>query len=409
MAIGIESTATLLPPDQYAKIMAIDPCLWNQVDSCEEPSDKTCDYIWLQHGWLDDDNTPVAGREDVIRAINVAESMIVRKLGFYPVPVWVSGEEHGWPYPKRGTRNAYPPLNANWGYIIEGGIKQTLVLEEAGCVDGYSGTTKTSTATITLIIPVATAGDDLTNTEIRVFWTGHDQDPRYEIRPLDVDVTESAGDTYTITITGYRYQFALPDLQVDTEDVICIEDDDNFAAACADDYLYPGAGDIDIVRVWNDSSQQAQIVYKSAQCGDPICSEVCQNACIAVRDKRTSKIYTPAATYSSDSWTKAALNYSNPSDVRLWYRAGYPLNAITDQMDHSLSEAIVRLANTLLPEAPCGCEFTRSVWKRDREEVDINSANVAMAASAFGTTMRGAVWAMTICNTYNPLSLAGNV
>jgi hypothetical protein len=72
-----------------------------------------------------------------------------------------------------------------------------------------------------------------------------------------------------------------------------------------------------------------------------------------------------------------------------------------------MAEAIVRLANTYLVDAPCGCSQTRHRWERDREEQEINTIDAALCMSAFGTTMRGAMFAWSVVKRQPPIAHGG--
>lgn len=410
------SIPTLLPLDTYAEIMAISQCYFNQVYNPAEPYPDACDTVWLQHGYTDQANR-IVGREEVARAIAIAEEMITRALGFSPVPVWYIAEPHAWPIPRRGCQVAWPPMQTDWGFVHHGGTRAETVLEAETCVTAYSTDPVTglltldSIATITLVVADAIAGDDMTADEVHVYYNGYlEADgtaayrPEYEIRPLHVVVTYDAVTLdYTITITGSRCQFVLPD-SWDTQDPIDVTDADLFVCEGA------VGDDIDIVRVHNDPETQAELVFRDNICRDPLCDTTCYPACLIVDDARPGIVRTQSATYdtTTELWTAAYLATGLPNSVKLWYHAGYPL-ARNNQMNITLAEAIVHLANTYLPEAPCGCLFTRSRWERDRREMELRSAISAQAMSTFGTTMYGAVRARTLINHMRPIQRAGSL
>jgi len=70
-------------------------------------------------------------------------------------------------------------------------------------------------------------------------------------------------------------------------------------------------------------------------------------------------------------------------------------------------EAITRLANVYMVEPPCGCGTTLERWKKDREEMSIDSMDVELAQSAFGSTARGAVFAYSVISTLPPIGKGG--
>ena len=76
-------------------------------------------------------------------------------------------------------------------------------------------------------------------------------------------------------------------------------------------------------------------------------------------------------------------------------------------MVRKLQEAISRLANVFLPEAPCGCDYTLERWSKDREEMEVITAGIAVTQSAFGTTARGAVYAQSVAAKLQPIGQGG--
>jgi len=174
---------------------------------------------------------------------------------------------------------------------------------------------------------------------------------------------------------------------------------------------------VDIYRRYLDTTQQANLVYQSQDTSDcvyPPCGENCQTACVQIEDDRNSIVRVLPATYSAGHWTyEGFTNGLVPDFARVWYLGGFWRRVgnwiEADWMHPPLAEAIVRLANTYLPEAPCDCEKTQQRWLRDREEQDINNLDTALAMSAFGTTMRGAVFAWSVIKRMNPLAGSGTL
>ena len=165
---------------------------------------------------------------------------------------------------------------------------------------------------------------------------------------------------------------------------------------------------VDVMRDYTAQDVQAQIVWKTAgECcvtGGQACQEACQSACLIVDDSRTGLVRTVPASYSAGVWTNALPNNCGlPNVTRLWYVAGL------QSMGTALKEAITRLANVLLPEAPCGCNQTRLRWEHDREIQDINTLDANLAFSAFGTSARGAIFAWSVIKQLKPLGGALSV
>src|SRR4030065_514187 len=72
-----------------------------------------------------------------------------------------------------------------------------------------------------------------------------------------------------------------------------------------------------------------------------------------------------------------------------------------------MAGAIVRLPNTYLVEEPCGCAQTKWRWTRDREEAEINFYDAQLCMSAFGTTMKGALFAWSVIKRIPPIARGG--
>lgn len=393
--MAISKVKTLLPLDVYAEHMAITGWLFNQVIHPLRPARGSCELAWLQSGHAGDPNR-IVGRDDVARAIAVAERKVAAMLSYWPAPVWVQAEEHNWPFPERGVLNTLPYFKTNWGYLIEPGVEawRLLVLYPGGIIysdEDFDAVLDTATITVDLTgLPTCATCD------VVVVPPGMDPSHReWRIRPLDI---VRVGDV--LTITGPRWLFVRP---VEWMDVVDIPLDEDAAFLTG----------VDIYCHYNDSSTQAQYAWSgNGNVCLPVCQETCQDACVTVAHYRTGHFYAQPASYSptTQQWTAANwAQYTLPVKLRIWYRAGYRdhVSGPCDWMGEEVKEAIVRLANCYLPEAPCGCGLTRERWERDREEQDINTLDIALAQSAFGTTARGAIFAHSVFKTLPPLGKGG--
>lgn len=389
---------TELPLEEYARVMSIPGWLLNQ---CIHPARQIhgCYQPWFQNGYAYDPNR-IVGRDELAQAIATAEQQASKFLGYWITPRWFCRDEVAWPRPKRGYQVQLPIIRAEWGMFIEGGQEAWELVDENvpvvytdrdsdGCPDW---------ATITANVAAAVS-------ECEIVVTPHGYDPpNWSIRPLDVSVSG-----LIITITGYRWMFVKP---TELLGVAEIELDDNPA------FISGGLYDdgVDVYRRYNDPSSQAQIVwtgnYSNTCSGDTPCTESCQAACITPFNRRNGMVTVMPGSYSALTglWSRADwLQQTYPMSVRLWYRAGYDDDACLDcsSMGARLKEAIVRLANVYLPEAPCGCDATKERWARDREEMAIDSIHVEMVQTAFGTTARGAMFAYNVLSNLNPLGKGG--
>ena len=385
-------TFTLLCIDDWARIMAIHPDAWNQCIYPDAPYPGACERVWVQHGWLDYTTGRIAGREDVAQAMATAEEMIAHALGYWPAPTWTAAEEHEWPRPARGAQWQYPPIELDWGYIIEGGKRALteIVADEAVVYSDEDGDGVNETATITITAAEMTAANAEPE-EVAVYFDG-ETDDIWMIRCLNI-TEDGAGN---VTIVGRTSQFVDPDLWLVGDD-IDITNAGNFVAT------------VDVYRRYTDTSEQAQVVWRGggATCDPAACATTCQDVCLSITDKRLSTVRAIPATYSAGSWTESSFSINRlPDAARFWYHHGALLDS-RGRIKPIMAEAIVRLANTYMVSEPCGCEQTRHRWERDREEQDINFYDAALCMSAFGSTMKGALFAWSVVKRQPPISGGG--
>lgn len=408
-------TITLLPLDTYPRLMAIQPCAFNQVYNPTNAYPTECNQVWQQSAWVGASERLV-GRDEVATAMATAEELMAEALRFTVAPTFVAADERAWPLPKRGRQIRAPSIQLRWGQFIGAGrenIDTAILLNAPVVYSDRDGDGVPDTATITLsAAQLAAAGAN--QYEIAVYypsvyldWAIYPRDESWRIRPFRIVRNPTTGN---VTLTGDRCQFVRPDLWEDDAPV-----DQSDAASFVTS--------VDVYRRYLDTSQQAQLVYVTEgplDCLYPPCNEQCQAACVVIGaddDRRNGIVKTLAATHSAGDWTyQNYLDNQYPDHVRVWYLAG-AWKRLNNWMEADLlgknhpamAEAIVQLANTLLPEAPCTCNKTQTRWMRDREEQDINTLDVALAASAFGSTMRGAVFAWSVVKRLNPLAGAGSL
>lgn len=396
--MAISKTSTLLPLDTYAEFMAIPGWEFNQVTHPERPSRGDCDGIWLQSGYSGDPNR-IVGRDDLARAIAVAERKIAEFSGFWPAPKWIKAEDHTWPMRRRGPSwpaKFYPIFRTNWGYLISAGLETWTDLELYPIPVVYTdedGDGVLDTATVVFNVDPAITDP----CELEIVPPGCDPAHReWRIRPLDVTIVGGV-----VTMIGPRWLFVTPDewLRLDP---ILLTDDPAFLS------------NVTAYRHYNDTtSYQAQHFWQGNPCAGTPCAEECQHACVSVLRERLGQFSAWPAQYNEDEgvWKTQIWQRCDypPGFVRIWYYAGYRDRAYVNclRMSRSMQEAVVRLANVYLAEAPCGCGLTRERWTTDRMEMDMTTFDVALAQSAFGTTARGAVFARSVIASIPPLGQGG--
>lgn len=361
------STRTLLPLDRWASYLGIEPRHFNQVVSELTPV-ADCKQAWNQYSWQASDRV---GREEVAQAIHQAERDIIPALGYFPIPVWIAGEIKRTPsswdvkgigHPSLATPAArYVGLETTFGHVISGGIETRELLGTPTITwQDLDADTYFETAQV---VQATTVTD--TN-EIRVYFASHNGEDEWEIRPLR-NVSISGGN---VTILIDRHLLVNPDLWEALQPAAVDGDvDGNFVTQ------------VEVYRVYNDPSQQAQLQWErlpsSCQCGDTSCAMCAwqtQWACLQTRDPRRGLVtYQPGTWDSTDEEFDAAQLAINrrPERVRLWYRAGFQSTRVARpmvEMDPELEFLIVIHSLCLLDRPICSCSNVEAFHQRWTED-----------------------------------------
>jgi hypothetical protein len=391
---------TLLPLEEYARIMSIPGWHFNQVEHPGRPARGNCDLCWIQSGYVSDPNR-IVGRDEVAQAIAEAEANMAAVAGFWPAPRWHCGDRElpiGWPQPSRGRWLAQPTLKTRWGYLIAQGVEtwEKLNLYPVGITyTDTDGDGITDWATIQFGVYLDEVEDVC---EVVVTPPEYDPEENWIIRPLNVSL--SGG---TLQISGYKWQFVLPTVW-NTAD--CVDLDQDLAGN--PDFLTG----VDIYRHYTTPFPAGVIRWLPSGCETVPCVGTSQTACILILDPRLGHFTVSPGSYAAGTglWTSnTLLNGFCPKDVQLWYYAGYrdPTCDSCDFMGPSIKRAIVSLANTYMADPPCGCDETMARWQRDNEFMPMETYNVAMAQSHFGTSARGAVYAYSVISRIPMLGQGG--
>lgn len=378
------SVRTMLPLDEYARIMGISPLHFNQVELPDIHPASTCSYPTLQYSWQNADKT---GREELAEAIAEAETRISDLLGFKPVPQWEADER---------LVAIGPTLlgRPKWGYFIAGGQRAQVVIEAGAAVvytdvmptgDGYD-----ETATITVSATVGT--DTLTDTEaVAVFYPGEGGAEDWEIRPRHVVL--SGGN---IIITVRREQLVKPEfMEAFGARGVDGTDDANFL------------DEVDVYWRFHDVSVQAQLLWDGPTCGAcegngcDACSVHLQTACLRALDYRNSLVRIAPATYDADTGLYNAAYLSSPRlpvQARLWYLAGWrnhgggsggsvggvgggTANEPNVNMDPKWARAIAQYATALLDRPLCSCHGLAAMSQHYREDLALHVGTNASSSS----------------------------
>jgi len=228
--------------------------------------------------------------------------------------------------------------------------------------------------TITIADPTAALQLD----RIRVFHAQTLYFTRDEIRGLKI-----WRDGGNVRIAGHREMFLLPDA-CGWDECVDWADDDLFVAA---------VDDLEIYHEVDHREDGLCYFWTTDGCG-VACTPVSQRGCPAITDHELGMIQGYPGSWDGVTLSVGTPTYYWPPDyVILRYRAGWidrlarglnydgHLHAI-DTFGSGMAEAIVRFANTLLPQdVRCGCGDTQQIWERDRMLVGYSAST---ASSSFG-------------------------
>ena len=272
----------------------------------------------------------------VARYLREAQDEIEQVVGYPLAPRWFQNEEHPYSF----------PLFSKWGKVLAAGFKSEIVIQAAKALNFA-----TDPATFTHATTVTDAD------EIRIYHPS-----------TFVEIVPSK-----VTLTGGNVVVEIPWARL--VKVAYLENPET-GWAYADvppSATSPYESTVDLYQVRNDESIQGALVYphraSSGSCACDClwccgtCGDYAANACIYVRDTDLGTLDLLPASYAvATGWTAACPNCycSDPEYVRLNYLAG--LQTMTAQIE----DAVIRLAHSKMPSAPCGCGVAMEHWTRDR-------------------------------------------
>lgn len=349
------STATLLSLDRWAKLLHINPIHFSgAVGSSIWPANGACEDIWPQYSWQTDHE--LVGREEVAMQIAIAEQDIKLAMRHSPAATWEVDESHMW---NGLARTRMQSAQTEYGMVIAPGKRAVSLIESAAAVV-YSDPDGDGWAERATII----VSTDVTDKrQVKLYYTGHDGEPEWEIRPLR-SVTLASG---VATIVVDAWELFDPDLW---------EEYPNVATPFVGIDVTVGANyvtEVDVYREYNDVSQASVAFYPATNgylcCGGVGC-DICNGAsayggCFSIRDKRLGIIYPFPATYADGSWSYYSAANCQPADrVALSYYAGlqdkdYLNSKSLDPLSHYMAETIMMLSVARLPDAVCNCNNIR--------------------------------------------------
>lgn len=366
-------TVTLISLDRAAKILGIDPYHFNTIVTLRRPENNTADDIWFDSSWM---RVGQAGRQDLALALYEAERQVINYLGFYPMPAWVSEEEHRITQPyavelrnigSLNSRNRQKSIRTKYGYVIEAGSKAKTVIQAGANVvysdadgDGYN-------ELVTVTVNTTVTNDD----EIHVFFAGKSGVDAWEIRPITTSLNAGVA-----TITFQRYQVPLPELwerdpsEGDIWRTIDGDNINNFVTT------------VDVYRVYTDVSTQATLYYEDGcdNCngsGCIACEFSTNTGCLRIRDKRLGLMSYSPATWDDDAQEFNISGAADPDKISINYRAGYIPPSVENysyrQMDPVWERAIVFYAFSLLERVPNVTGNTENVYQRFNEDLALSA------------------------------------
>lgn len=252
-------------------------------------------------------------RQTLAHYLRTAQQLLEKELHYKVCPTWVTNEEHLYEN----------PLLSQFDRVIEAGVQAVSDIEAGSAVD--------HTNDPAVMGPIATTVTD--TSEIVVFHPGTME----TIEPQTVSISDGQ-----VTIYIPRCRMVPIAAQYGTVDY-----------SVTADFLQS----VDVARVYNDPSINA--TYRCASgCA---CGETEHTACMRPANKHIGEWVLSAAVYSDGAWSAASsVCGCTPRSISLNYKSGLP------ETTYIMKEAIIRLAHSLMPAAPCGCDVIQRLWKRDR-------------------------------------------
>jgi hypothetical protein len=352
-------TVTLLPPDRWAAIMQIPICHFNGIDGAKSPLRGGCDGLW------DQEDRDVLGQY-----MGDAELLIADELGTWPAPKWITCEEQMMGRVRDDWWNA--ELKTKWTHVQAFGVQTLTLIDGAAPVTyenrrhDYYGREETAVIGEPAAMYYYPSGDCSGICNVHVFFTESDgawdsADPRWEIRPLQVDAEPPGTRVYAESclflkpeLQKWQYKSEWPSGEEWWSDF----DINNLVS------------EVDVYCESTNTTLPAALRWDGLDgCTSYPCQFEDQDACAQVTDALRGYFALRPATGANA--LNSALYGTPPTKVVYSYRAGWPLNSRTCRMDPRLERAVVKLTNSLLPEPPCSfCDRAKTIWENDRKTVE---------------------------------------
>lgn len=307
-------------------------------------------------------------RESIATALHDAARHAADHLGFYPAPTWVEGETVMVNSDYAYNQQTY---EARWAHVQAFGRRAAAVIQSGAAVvyaDADSdGIDETATITVTTTIDAD---------EIEVYFRTTDGAPsaahsRWQIEGLTVTKSGS-----TATITGHRALFVKPSVwaveydgnNIQTKHAADTESTDDFVTA------------VDVYRVYADATSAVQLILNSNAVGTT-------NTPVSATADITNSEF---GYFTVRTDTAQAAPAAPPVAVKIWYKASLPLQ--DGGMNRQLETALIRYANTLMPQEPASLPRSLAMWPDDRKPFEQPLPYVPV----FGLTQAGVYLARVV-------------
>lgn len=306
---------------RYAQIVGMPECLvWGVNNPSDDPA--ACQKLWSHEQ-----------RVYIARYLGEAQVEIEQRVGYPLSPKYFTSEQQ----PYTCTR-----IQTNWTRVLAAGARAVADISLGEVVD------HTTDPAVIIVNGVGLLNPD----EVHVYHPGTDA----EIVPSSIDVT---GGMLTIEIPRCRLVLAaLEDTPSDGLDY-------SLVGTCLSSTPVPGnfECEVDIKHVYTDPTLQGVLVYphgKVCSCSHT-CFEDTDTACVYVRSGEFGLMDVEHSSLVGSTWAAVTCRCGRkPTYVRINYLAG--LLTLSAQAE----DAIVRLAHSKMPIAPCGCDSINALWARDR-------------------------------------------
>lgn len=364
-----------------------------------------CNDVLYQFGYQNSDHH---SREDFAEAIQQAEDMIAKLLGYPTAPQYIVAEKqmYPWTYDKRALTGFYQAdahlksVETKYRQIQAIGVESLTQVgnDEAVTYSDADGDGIDDTFTLTATV---TAGTD--ESSIAVFFTPADRLnlplKEYEIRPVRVSISG-----VTATITGPRALMVLPALTLAfSPENLDVTDAGNFVTE-VDVYTRTTDPSNAGTLIWENVLSEVFFAWSGFSCNPPCTVEI-TTACFGTRNAELGLVYPRPAQYDADTAAFTSVcppQWRAPDRFTINYLAGYPRDD-DGWVNRRLGRATTLLAISLMDKRKCGCDNVlkyiaglQSLPITEQGNLTVAQGAMDMASGYFGSQLRGAVEAANL-------------